>query len=303
MKSKKNLFICMTPFQLYFATKIIEKKNIKDVLIFLIDLSHSEKNYYYLDKAKKITGCDILVYQEKNSKKLFKIISFLKYIFLNFFLKKFEGVYIASLHDKYIHLLFKFIGFDKIYGFDDGVANINKDGLYFNDVFIKSKIIKRMERHYTVFSGVENIIDVNRLEVFNVFDNSHGTGDVINKVAFFIGQPYVELFDNKNEEEVNKIICDLGVDFYFKHPRENNFFKGVEYVDTNEIFESFLENYIKENPNTQIELYSFFSTVMFNVSNFSNVRLIALVNEELYQKYSYLYDLMPEFNVEKLWMK
>lgn len=303
MESKKNLFICMTPFQLYFATKIIEKEKIENALIFLIDLSHSEKNYYYLDRAKKITGCDVLAYQEKNSKKLFKIISFLRYIFLNFFLKEFNNIYIASLHDKYIHLLFKFIGFNKIYGFDDGVANINKDGLYFNDTFIKSKIIERIEKHYTVFSGVENIVDVNRLEVLNIFDDSRGAGSVINKVAFFIGQPYVEIFDNKNEEDINQIICDLGVDFYFKHPREKYIFKGVEYIESNEIFESYLENYIKEHPNTQVELYSFISTVMFNVSNFSNVKLFSLINDELYYKYSYLYDLMPNFSIVKVEMK
>ncbi|NUF17428.1 glycosyltransferase family 52, partial [Acinetobacter lactucae] len=102
---------------------------------------------------------------------------------------------------------------------------------------------------------------------------------------------------------INQIICDLGVDFYFKHPREKYIFKGVEYIESNEIFESYLESYIKEHPNTQVELYSFISTVMFNVSNFSNVRLFALVDEELYQKYSYLYDVMAQFNVEKLWMK
>lgn len=296
---KRNLFICMTPFQLFFATKIIESEKIDNVTILLLDLSHSEKNYYYLEKAKNKLKCETIVYQENKSNKILKLLTFLKFILLNFLFKKFDGVYLASLHDKYIHILLNFISFNGVYSFDDGVANINKDGIYFKDDYIKNNIIKKVVKHYTIYSDVENIVENSRLKLLNIFDLNSIENNCNDTVIFFIGQPYNEIFKNKSDEYIFELIHSLRVDYYFKHPREKIIYNDVSYVESMEIFESFLESYINKHPFKNIVIYSFFSSVMFNVSNYNNVNIVALVNDELYEKYKFLYDLMAKFNIDK----
>ncbi|MFV5458431.1 glycosyltransferase family 52 [Acinetobacter baumannii] len=296
--SKKNLFVCLTPFQIYFSMKIIESKNIENALILLIDLSNSSKNYYYLERARLQCKCEVLAYKEVNNKKILKLFGFLRFILSNFFLKKFNSIYMASLHDKYIHILMKFISFDKIIGFDDGVANLNKNGAYFNDEYIKRNIINKMDKHYTVFLDVENIVGKEKIEVLNIFNGVYGASHIKNSVKFFVGQPIDELFKSKGEDYLSSIIKSLGVDFYFKHPREKYVINGVAYVDSHEIFESYLERFLVDNPNTEVLIYTFISTVVFNVSNFSNVKLFSLYDDELYAKYKSLYDLAEDFNIE-----
>ena len=69
-----------------------------------------------------------------------------------------------------------------------------------------------------------------------------------------------------------------------------------------EIFESFLEGYVKQNPDKKVIVYSFFSSVMFNIVGYTNVDVIAIGNDELYEKYNFLYKLMAKFNMKKLWL-
>lgn len=302
-KNKKNLFICMTPFQIYLATKVIESERIENVLILLINLSSGDKNIFYLYKAAKEIGCDILIYQQNQSRKLLKLLFFLNFIMAHLFFVNFKNVYISSLHDRYVQILLSFIRFNGLYSFDDGVANINKDGIYFKDEFIKKKIINKIKLHFTVFPGVDNIVEDKRLRDLNVFEKHVSEYCVENKVSIFIGQPYNEIFNDFSESKISDILESLEIEYYFKHPRENYSFKKVKYIESCEIFESYLENFLKNNPKTHVEIYSFFSTVMFNVSNFSNVSLYALVNKELYLKYEYIYNLMPEFNIVTLEVK
>lgn len=299
---KRNLFICMTPFQLFFATKIIESEKIDNVTILLLDLSHSEKNYYYLEKAKNKLKCETIVYQENKSNKILKLLTFLKFILLNFLFKKFDGVYLASLHDKYIHILLNFISFNGIYSFDDGVANINKDGIYFKDDYIKNNIIKKVVKHYTIYSDVENIVENSRLKLLNIFDLNTEENDCSDVVIFFIGQPYNEMFKNEDDDYIVNLVRTLGVNYYFRHPREKIIYKDIEYIESMEIFESFLEGYVKQNPDKKVIVYSFFSSVMFNIVGYTNVDVIAIGNDELYEKYNFLYKLMAKFNMKKLWL-
>lgn len=296
--SKKNLFVCLTPFQIYFSMKIIENKNIENALILLIDLSNSPKNYYYLERARLECKCEVLIYKEVNTKKILKLFCFLKFILLNFLFKKFNSIYMASLHDKYIHILMKFISFDRIIGFDDGVANLNKNGAYFNDEYIKTRIVNNMDKHYTVFSGIDNIVGKEKLEVLSLFDGNSDVTYIKKSVKIFVGQPIDELFKEKDKDYLFNVLKSLGIDFYFKHPREKYVINGVDYIDSNEIFESYLEKFIIDNPNTEVLIYTFISTVVFNVSNFSNVKLFSLYDDELYGKYKSLYEIVESFNIE-----
>ena len=109
MKIKKNLFICLTPYQLFLATKIVKLEKLEDTTILLIDLSHSPKNFYYLHQASQECNCETIVFSQIHKSKYLKILSYLKFITKNFTLHKFKNLYIASLHDKYIHTLMKFI--------------------------------------------------------------------------------------------------------------------------------------------------------------------------------------------------
>ncbi len=300
MKIKKNLFICLTPYQLFLVPKIIKLEKLEDTTILLINLSHSPKNFYYLNQASQECDCNTIVFTQIHKSKYLKILSYLKFITKSVMLHKFKNLYIASLHDKYIHTLMRFIFFQNLNTFDDGIANINKGGIFFTDTYIKKKILNKICTHYSVFPNVTNIIDSQKIRQLDITTSLGHLSSNNNKrlISIFIGQPYEEFIPNFQKNILEKFLQQNSVNYYFQHPRETEFIESVQYIESEKIFESFLEDFIFENPNYEINLYSFVSTVMFNVSNYPNVKCYALKNNYLYKNYSYLYDLMSQFNIQ-----
>ena len=304
-KNKKNnksktLFICMTPFQIYFASKIIEKECLgASATIFLIDLTNNDKNHKSLLQAKEKYSCQIFSYKECNQGKPKKLYYFLKYYVSNFSSDEFKDVFIASLHDKYIHIFIKLLKFRNLKSFDDGAANINKSGMFFHDKYINSKIKPRIINHYTIYKEIENIVDNDKIiniKLFNL-NNNYNKSKSNNTIIFFIGQPYNEFFDGFDPYKFEKKLIALGVNIYIKHPREMIEFAHIHNVNTDEIFELYLEKFIEKNPEKSIKIYSYFSSVMFNLSSINGIKLVCLKNNELFEKYKLLYDLMPTLGI------
>ncbi len=306
-KRSKNLVIVTTPLQSCIVNKLMKEKDYD--VVYLTTTNNKKNQYYYSVLAKAATNSMYYVLKCNN-----KFNSLLDYIVFNrkFELySKYENVYLASINDRYVQLVLSKVEFINLYTFDDGFANINYNGLYYQKIIKKSfrdkiwfflgnrydidQIKKKSLKHFTIYENEKNIID--NVEYLNIFENNFiDNVDSNSEIKFFLGQPLYELDGRFDNHYMENILSKVGIDFYFPHPRENYLLKEKEIINSELIFEDYLTQYMEKNPNKKIVLYSFFSTVFLNV-NHKNVKKIAIYDNFLEIKYKNIYESMKNFGV------
>ena len=98
-----NLIICMTPLQMLIADRIIDKKGLKDNILFVIAYSDNEKfRHYYNRLSRKCVLSYFFKINENNLlTRLFSMIR-LKKIVSSLSIKNFNSCYLASIDCSYI---------------------------------------------------------------------------------------------------------------------------------------------------------------------------------------------------------
>ncbi|ODQ39089.1 hypothetical protein BHC25_00050 [Mannheimia haemolytica] len=94
-----------------------------------------------------------------------------------------------------------------------------------------------------------------------------------------------------------ELIATEKIDFYYPHPREKEIFDRVEYIKSEKIFEDFLLEYLEQNKDKVINVYTFFSTAILNVKDISNVRVISCYSEQIDPRFHNIYNLFQKLNV------
>lgn len=312
-KSKKlSLIMCVTPLQLLIAEKIIIANPKKNFFLVMFPSTISERNLhksrYYFDKVKLIDNVSCLWYEETNSKGIFKnIYNFLK-IKLKFDNLKLviNEYYLASIDSIYFQYFLSKKNQDSlVYTFDDGVANIYEDSVYYIQkekpmlsLFLKlmgvsifqNEIKKLSVRHYTIFYDFKNII--NNTEYIDIFGESKFKNNNKNSVfSIFLGQPLDLMKGGMTYSELEVICHKLEINQYFPHPVEENKFTSFEIVQTNLIFEDYIK-LLFDTTDYKITVYSLCSTAALSLLNHKNINVIFVKNEILYRNYYKFYDLI-----------
>lgn len=313
-----NLIICMTPLQMLIAEKIINKKGLKDNVLFVVAYSDNDKFRYYYDRLSQ--KCVLSYFFKINENNLFtRLFSMLKLkkIVSSLSIQNFNSCYLASIDCSYIQLITSNTKFEHIYTFDDGTINIIKTSSYYSDkkicflervlrliLNIKHTVSfyrKNSRLHYSIFDN-ENIIQhVEKIEI--VPNNSTPTEDhnSFSIVKFFIGQPLPEihipqkkLIDFLNYENIN---------YYFPHPREKLELDCVNYITTDKIFEEYLADYLSENPTKLVYIYTFFSSVALSAKNIHRVKVISCYSNLINEKYLGAYQIFKNLGVNVINME
>src|SRR5690606_13194595 len=162
--------------------------------------------------------------------------------------------------------------FGAIYTFDDGTANINKESIYYRNLkigFIESIIRKilgiKYQRddikktsisHYTLYPSHDNIIPstipiqfLNTKSSELLKDSNNANQETI---SVFLGQPLDRIDSYFNDEFIKKIIKKYRINYYFPHPRERTIIEGVNYIESELIFEDYLISLITKNKKINI---------------------------------------------------
>lgn len=301
MPENNKLIICLTPFQMFLAEKIISKDSGKYTLLF-IEHSENEKNNYYFNL---LSGKVSIAYRYKvtysnNVLKFSYYICFL--IRLYFVFLKFDTVYLSTINDKHIYILLRLFNLKKIVTFDDGVGNVYTDGVYFDDKnnitnYIKENIIF----HYTIYKGLENIVQENKLKLISFNDSEIPNNDPVNKISIFLGQPYEDFMgENFNFSQLNEILKLYKINYYFPHPRESIIYTEFEYIKTHFIFEDYILDLLKKNYNLEVNVYTFLSSAALNVAGYKRVKVFTLGSSDLLVKYHKLYDIFGRKGIPNL---
>ena len=303
-KMKKDLYICYTPLQVVIAKKIIQSKidkNIKPDFV-LIPLAATDRFKYYFQSMSEL--CDEKIYLNELRTKRFPLyVLYLARIFRN---REYRCVYFANIDSAQIQLILSFIKFNEINTFDDGTANISKNGIYYKDKpswgvrlrriarkiignrYSTEKIKKLSSKHYTIYPGFKNIID--NLVPIDLFSDKNAQRIPIRnnkKCVVLLGTIYNQaLKNNKNKELllslIQKLINKLKADtiYYLPHPvDEADYFQGVTKYKSHKIAEEIIIELTQQYE--RIDLIGFANSTQFYLMNVEGIRNFAIKSELL----------------------
>ncbi|KHS85092.1 MULTISPECIES: glycosyltransferase family 52 [Pectobacterium] len=311
-----NVFLCFTPLQCLIARRVIYQIGGDNQLVYIVD-NDNEKSRLYFEKTKKT--CINGYYVKLTNNRLINCLSIMK-MALRLRKMKIDCVFLASIDNVYMQMFLSYINFNKLYTFDDGLANIYPYGIYYNESkvgFIRRFIFKFISlqfsmgkikalsaRHYTIYPvDIPNIVPKNKLEKVELFDfmDDLGVMQCSEKrvIKIFLGQPIFHNDNNKCIEITNKAISFINPDFYFKHPREKYSIENIQYIHTPLIFEDYIISLL--DGGVSLEIYSFYSSCLFNLISIENVKVFSIQCDDFNAEH--VYALMSELHIPIIYIR
>ncbi|WP_180003598.1 MULTISPECIES: glycosyltransferase family 52 [unclassified Acinetobacter] len=304
---QKNLIVCMTPLQAMIAEKIIRKSKEKFDIIYIADLTDKNKNYF----LRLLNICDegVLIEHPKNLIEFFKFK--IKIVKIRNFMYK--SVYAANIDRKIIQYLYSLNLKANFYTFDDGVGNIipkssfnlKEDASLGKKIFwrllgvkVNSYFIKvHSKTHYTIFNNIKNIID--KVEYVQLVPNLYiKENKGKDSIKIFLGQPMTEINDNYNNIFIANLLEKFQINLYFPHPREKDIELSIDIIESPKVFEEYIIDLMRES-RCQIEVYSFLSTAIINISQINNIEVKYVCDNYLMGKYKEFYNIAQDyFNIK-----
>lgn len=314
-----NLIICTTPLQVLIATRIIAKFPQEHFVSVMLVSNINDKQQNYYDKLKKVSKKSYIFDLSKYKNKFLYLIFFLYCRYILFFRKNFSKIFLSSIDAVYSQAMLSSQNKDKIklFTFDEGTANIYKNSMFYKDCqstqgkliykllgnkYSIEEIKKNISLHYTIYEGFDNIINnTEYVSLFNYDKQNIIRGGDKKEISIFLGQP---IFDNDflNIKYISKVIEELGIEFYFPHPRETFKIDGVKYIDTNLIFEEYFINEILPTiTSCKYKIYTFFSSGLLNLVSLGDaVELVAIRFDEMPDKFSGIHSLFLQNGIKIL---
>lgn len=284
----KALILIRTPFQAWLIEKVLEKESISNYdLIYFTQNDSSEDKYYY----KKLT------LKARKSKYIF--VNKQKFNILSLFLlrvksiewckkTKYENIFCASIDALYIRSIIKSNIESQLITFDDGSANINTSGLYFNNfesmrdktykTFMNALSLKEVknliQKHYTMYKGYENIVGSEKLIFLNKMNENFYSKNNSTRV-YFLGAPFRDAMNEQAIDKLEKYVKNIKVDAYVPHPREKYLLK----IDADVLEKKGRiaeEAIVSDAKGASIVLIGGFSSVMLNIGHICKDILVIL---------------------------
>lgn len=315
MKIADNLILCATPLQVLIAEKIIEKYPNESFSLIMITYSKNEKYLYYFNRLKN--KCKTAKLLNINGK--WSTLFYVVYFRLSMLDKNAKRVFLSNIDNIIFQTILSMLDKTEVYTFDDGTANIDKTSFFYRDnQTLKQRIVKKILginltvdgvkrksiKHYTLYR-YENIIS--NLEYIDLLPITVVNRTPTKTVRIYLGQPLFEVIDDSIESK-NKLNIDIteraikysNTNLYFPHPREKYKIENVSYIKTDLIFEDYIVEEIKKNPNTMFEVYTFFSTAGLNIANIPNVKVFYLRTGDIPSYWNGVYNLLNRMKIEPI---
>lgn len=311
----RSLIMCATPLQMLIAEKIIHLSGNEHFDLVVLALNDNQKYRYYYNRLKEI--CDNSFYYIPRAG-LTGFLYFLKHLKKSNINKNYNNLYLASIDARHFQYIISKNNLANVFTFDDGTANIIPSSIYYSNSTEPSKLKKiiwrslgvkyyiedikvKSKKHYTIYRDAPNII--NKLKFIALLPQLELNEKKISNdktVKFYLGQPLSDIEEKFDHNFVEEKLKRIGIDYYFPHPREIEYPKGnFETVDSILIFEDFIITYLVENPEVKIEVYSFISSALLNVSSLLKVQCIYLYNDDFMMRYKDFYFFSKsKFNIK-----
>ncbi|MEQ1150323.1 glycosyltransferase family 52 [Acinetobacter johnsonii] len=316
----RSLIMCVTPLQMLIAEKIIHLNGNEQFDLVVLALNDNQKYRYYYNRLKEI--CDNSFYYIPRAG-LTGFLYFLKHLKKSNINKNYNNLYLASIDARHFQYIISKNTLANVFTFDDGTANIIPSSIYYSNSTEPSKLKKiiwrslgvkyyiedikvKSKKHYTIYRDAPNII--NKLKFIALLPQLELNEKKISNdktVKFYLGQPLSDIEEKFDHNFVEEKLKKIEIDYYFSHPREIEYPKGnFEIVDSILIFEDFILTYLLENPEVKIEVYSFISSALLNISSLPKVSVIYIIDLDLFNRYEDFYYLAKDsFNIDFIFLE
>ncbi|WP_416406701.1 glycosyltransferase family 52 [Acinetobacter baumannii] len=293
---KTSLVICFTPLQMLIAEKIVAQQPSVDLIV--VALNNNEKYIYYYNNFHHPNITKQYYLFDNNKSKFFKFINIVKFN-KNFKLEKFyENIYVSSIDNKYTHKILSTVNFKNLYTYDDGAANVVKNSIYFKQTFMSklkdilfklmgvefnlNKIKKISRKHYTIYKGIQNIVE--QTEYISIIEKKEDNRNISvdQEIKIFLGQPLKDIDKNFDVLALKKLLVMEGINYHFRHPRETDeaFFEEIK---TSYIFEDFFAKELSKY--RKVIIYALSSTAALNIISLDNVEVRLINNDAINIRY------------------
>ena len=144
-----------------------------------------------------------------------------------------------------------------------------------NDGLTITKVRETSQKHYTIFKVLHNVMDNGKRKMvyLPLFNASKLKSNIIKKDT-------IKILLGTTEEEMKaiseKAVKHYGIKYTSRHPRQKYKLDGVETLESKLIIEDYILKEIEKNPNTQYEIYTFFSGAAITMKDFSNLNVYAI---------------------------
>ena len=291
----KNLFICITTFEILVAIKIIKTKKLKkeDCVFFLYNDVKSKQVNHYIKEAKKYSK-DVIFFK----------LNEISYPFYFFIIKKklkkysfFENIYLAAIDSSIIHYILSIKKFNCIFTFDNGMTNLTieynlnlKISLLKNiaykivgNRYNTQKVVSNSKIHYTVYDYKFNSVSKNLFILGELFNPEKKVLPSKKNCNLILIPVFRDLFlynlkmINYHKELISNFIKKKKDIYIINHPREfefKNSSKIAKPINSFQIAEDVIINNLLKKFK-YISIYSFpLSSVSVNLRNFKRVNNI-----------------------------
>lgn len=305
----RNLIMCVTPLQMIIAEKIIELHPDKEFDLLVLALNDNEKYRHYYERLKFFCINSLYIISKPGLLGFADYIKQLKVKSLNI---KYQDMYLASIDSRHFQYIVSKNQGGNLYTFDDGTANIIPSDIYYLNS--KPNILKRVIwrlfgikyymkdlkdvslLHYTIYKDIPNILENKYyLPLFSNETNAQKKYGLQRTVSFYLGQPLIEISKKFDIHYVENIINNLKIDYYYPHPRENTYPEGsFQLINSHLIFEDYIIEFLKNHPNTTVNIFSFISTALLNIMSLDRIKVSYIHNSEIFELHYSFYKLAEE---------
>ena len=310
-----NVLVCKNVFQVMLAAHIVDIYKEENFYVIILNENNTDKLVYYNNLLiAKVDRC--LFFKPLKLSKIGSILDFFRFkLIVSRYLKKIEinKLFVAGIDNSLIHLLIDKLPYQNLCSFDDGLANLTESGHYYikqKSLSIKLKdflfqvesnptnIRNKIDKHFTIFDNnpfvtPEKVIKFN---FFNKEELTNGNKSEIRKI--FVGQPVFEVKKDADYDFVEVVLRNLEVDEYYPHPREDvSLSSSIKIISSKLLFEDYILTCMKDSPNVNFIIYSFFSTVLINLQG-CNVICIAVGDRDMIDNPKKGYKILKERGVK-----
>lgn len=287
-KTDESLVLVRTPFQAWLVEKVMEAEKVTAYdLLYFTQNNSPEDRFYYRRLAANARSAKF-VFVPRQARDLLNHVLFASRAWPFVFRNRYNSTIISSIDAYALNAVATRSAAGKLVTFDDGTANYNQAGIYFNEsssirgslyrYLFRAKSItatrEKIVRHYTIQPEFQNIVDNGRLRAIVGWGKSTKRQDEsTHPKTYFIGAPFHEVFDQRQIDILEAHAKMIGVDVYVRHPRELETLNlVVPLLDKHgKIAE---EAILDDAAGRPIVLIGFLSSVMFNLAACAHRRII-----------------------------
>lgn len=291
-----NLIYCSSPLQVLIAEQILHVYAGEEFYCVYDGDPKAEKPQYYYQRLLSQCKGGCFVPRVYHSNPLRAYLDTCTKLLMAWRLPHIQRVFVASLESSIFRLLMSGMRSAEVYTYDDGAINLSpqafdimndqEDGGFIRAlrslVFIPTVAeLRAMSRkHYTIFTQPNVMPNATLIPLFDSRGLETGAQAEMRRLAILLGQRAYTYDETARDIALaEEVVRRYDITHYLPHPKEDYSIEGVEYIRTPLIAEDYLLGLLREQPDLQVELYSYCSTALLNLSSVPRIRVHAIKPE------------------------